>query len=92
MPIYEYKCEETGNIFEAQQSIKAEPLTHCIISNCECQGKGKVQKLISKNIGLLFSGSGFYQTDYVTKTANTEPHSTGCSCCKQAKSCPASNE
>lgn len=56
MPIYEYKCSTCGH-FEQKQSIKDHPLTHC--PTCD----GPVQRLISKNVGIIFKGSGFYITD-----------------------------
>lgn len=56
MPIYEYKCSNCGK-FELTQSIKDNPLTHCPTCNAE------VQRLIGKNIGIIFKGSGFYVND-----------------------------
>ncbi len=56
MPIYEYKCEKCGR-FEKLQKISEETLTEC--PSCE----GPVERLISKNVGIVFKGSGFYQTD-----------------------------
>ena len=58
MPTYDYECTKCGHVFEAFQSITAEPLKKCP----EC--KGKVQRLIGTGGGVLFKGSGFYQTDY----------------------------
>ncbi len=58
MPTYEYECNNCGYKFEAFQSIKADPLTKC--PKCG----GEVVRLISKNVGLIFKGSGFYITDY----------------------------
>ena len=58
MPTYDYECNKCGHTFEAFQSISADPLKKCP----EC--KGKVQRLISAGAGVLFKGSGFYQTDY----------------------------
>ncbi len=56
MPIYEYKCSNCGH-FEQKQSIKDSPLTNC--PACD----GPVQRLISKTVGIIFKGSGFYITD-----------------------------
>ncbi len=58
MPTYDYGCEECGYHFEKFQSIKARKLTRC--PRC----RGKVRRLIGTGAGILFKGSGFYQTDY----------------------------
>jgi putative FmdB family regulatory protein len=91
MPIYEYKCEETGNVYEVNQSIKAEPLVKCNLVDCACGGKGNVHRLISKNIGVVFNGTGFYETDYVRKKSKSdeETKSTNCNNCTESKVCPS---
>lgn len=59
MPTYEYQCEACDERFEVFQSITAKPLRQCP----EC-GKSKVKRLIGTGAGILFKGSGFYETDY----------------------------
>lgn len=56
MPTYEYKCEQCGT-FEYWQSMKDDPLATC--PTCE----GPVKRLISRNVNIIFKGSGFYVTD-----------------------------
>lgn len=56
MPMYDYHCSNCGR-FELKQSMKDEPLTIC--PTCG----GKVQRLISKSVGIIFKGSGFYIND-----------------------------
>lgn len=58
MPTYEYECEKCGTVFERFQKMTDPPVKRCP----EC--KGKVKRLISGGAGILFKGSGFYQTDY----------------------------
>ena len=58
MPTYEYECLDNGHRFEEFQSITADPLKECP----ECGGP--VRRLIGAGAGILFKGSGFYQTDY----------------------------
>lgn len=72
MPIYEYVCKTCGKVFEYQQRITEDALTHCPEEICECENKGQgtVSRKISKNIGLVFNGSGFYLTDYVHKNGS----------------------
>jgi putative FmdB family regulatory protein len=62
MPNYDYKCLNCNSRFEIFQSIKEEPLTLC--PNCN----GKIKRLIGAGAGLIFNGSGFYQTDYKNKS------------------------
>ena len=59
MPTYEYICDNCQYEFEQFQSIKARPIRKCP----EC-GKLSVQRLIGAGAGVIFKGSGFYQTDY----------------------------
>jgi putative FmdB family regulatory protein len=58
MPTYEYECRKCNHTFETFQSIKAEPLKRCP----EC--RGKIKRLIGTGAGIIFKGSGFYETDY----------------------------
>ena len=69
MPFYEYQCQSCGHLFEELQTMSEEPLLKC--PKC---GKDELKKLISGGSGLIFKGSGFYQTDY-KKTHST--HSKG---------------
>lgn len=59
MPTYEYACNHCGHEFEAFQSITAKPLRNCP----ECK-KPSLRRLIGTGAGIIFKGSGFYQTDY----------------------------
>ena len=59
MPTYDYICENCGNAFEQFQSITARPLRKCP----EC-AKMKLRRLIGSGSGVIFKGSGFYETDY----------------------------
>ena len=81
MPVYHYKCKTCGDEFHYQQSIKADALTKCPESVCKAEhkGEGEVIRKISKNIGLVFNGSGFYLTDYVHNREKLPNHvaSTG---------------
>lgn len=72
MPFYNYKCDTCGKTFEYKQRISENALTNCPVEVCEsdAKGKGEVHRMISKNVGLIFNGSGFYQTDYVKKSSS----------------------
>lgn len=59
MPTYDYQCDACGHEFEKFQSMTARPVKTCP----EC-GKRKVRRLIGVGAGVIFRGSGFYETDY----------------------------
>ena len=69
MPVYDYKCNTCGKTFEYKQRIVEDSLKKCPVEICEQdeKGLGDVERVISKNIGLVFNGKGFYITDYVHK-------------------------
>ena len=63
MPTYEYHCDACGHKFEEFQQITASPIRTC--PKC---GRRKVRRLIGAGAGVIFRGSGFYQTDYRSKS------------------------
>jgi len=60
MPTYEYECERCGHHFEVFQSMKDAKLTDCPQGECV----GPVRRLLGTGAGVIFKGSGFYETDY----------------------------
>lgn len=59
MPTYDYECSECGETFEKFQSMSEKPIKKC--PKC---GKMKAERLIGSGSGVIFKGSGFYETDY----------------------------
>jgi len=59
MPTYDYVCDACGHELEQFQSMAARSLRKCP----QC-GKMKLKRLIGTGAGVIFKGSGFYQTDY----------------------------
>jgi len=59
VPTYEYLCQACGHEFELFQSMSASVKRKC--PDC---GKLKLKRLIGIGSGVIFKGSGFYQTDY----------------------------
>ena len=65
MPTYEYECDKCGKVVELFQ-----PITEAVRKKlrkkdpkpCECNTT--VTRLIGTGAGVIFKGSGFYQTDY----------------------------
>lgn len=70
MPTYDYACKECGHRFEAFQSMTEPAMTTC--PHC---GQESLQRLIGAGAGLVFKGSGYYQTDY--KKSSVPPASPG---------------
>lgn len=71
MPIYEYQCQNCGYLFEELQTMSEAPLVTC--PDC---GKDTLKKLIGSGGGIIFKGSGFYQTDYKKPSAETKENKT----------------
>ena len=64
-------------------TIKAEPIKKC--PKCG----GKVTRLLGAGSGIIFKGTGFYQTDYKNKGSSgkpcDKPKSDGCKGCSMHK-------
>jgi putative FmdB family regulatory protein len=60
MPTYDYECQACGHQFEAKQSMKDPHLTDCPVEACA----GPVKRKIGVGAGFIFTGTGFYITDY----------------------------
>ena len=63
MPTYDYVCESCSHEFEAIQSMSADRLTTCP----ECEDE-TLRRKIGTGAGIIFKGSGFYETDYKRKS------------------------
>jgi putative FmdB family regulatory protein len=91
VPTYEYHCKTCGKNFEKFQSIKAEPLKHC-----ECGQSGEVDRLIGTGGGIIFKGSGFYETDYKrsakpSESSKSDKKSEGTTAAPAATPAPANS-
>ena len=62
MPTYEYECDACGHGFEEFQSMTDKKLKKC--PKCK---KLKLHRLIGAGSGIIFKGTGFYETDFKTK-------------------------
>jgi putative FmdB family regulatory protein len=60
MPNYDYECDVCGHRFEVFQRMNDAKLEDCPVDGCG----GRVRRLLGTGAGLIFKGSGFYQTDY----------------------------
>lgn len=62
MPTYEYECKSCEHRFEAEQSIKDDPLTTC--PNCHTDF---LRRLISRS-SFVLKGSGWAADNYSSKS------------------------
>ncbi|MDD4871744.1 MAG: zinc ribbon domain-containing protein [Kiritimatiellae bacterium] len=83
MPTYEYECIKCKYLFEKFQSMKDESLKKC--PKC----RGKLRRLVGTGSGIIFKGSGFYETDYKRKGKSSGEPKTGKT---DAKPAPSSTE
>ncbi len=93
MPTYQYECDACNYSFEELQSMLDEKLKKC--PKC---GKMKLHRLIGSGSGIIFKGSGFYETDYKRKSETAPCKSSessgskkGAPACDPSK-CPAAAE
>lgn len=59
MPTYDYLCKACGHALELFQSMSEAPRR-----KCPACGKLALQRQIGMGAGIVFKGSGFYETDY----------------------------
>ena len=60
MPIYEYRCTN-GHTFEVTQSMSDDPVETCEVC-------GAPVERVFHPVAVHFKGSGFYSTDYKSKS------------------------
>jgi len=64
MPTYTYECQACGKSFDELQAMTEPKLSKC--PKCH---KNKLVCLIGSGSGMIFKGTGFYETDYKKKPA-----------------------
>jgi putative FmdB family regulatory protein len=69
MPTYDYRCRKCGHSFELFHGIKDDAPKRC--PKC----RGRAQRVPAGGAGVLFKGSGFYITDYRSKSYKEKAHS-----------------
>jgi putative FmdB family regulatory protein len=62
LPLYEYKCDKCGHVFEKIENVSASATKKCP----KCGGKAERQITAP---AIQFKGSGWYVTDYAGKSA-----------------------
>jgi putative FmdB family regulatory protein len=84
MPTYEYecgKCKKHFDIFHGMTDTKTQKCPKC---------GGKAHRLISSGSGIIFKGTGFYETDYKRKSGKNSGHKSSCS--SGCKNCPSKSD
>jgi len=64
MPTYDYECQSCGHVFEKFHSMTSRARVKCP----QCGGRAK--KMLGTGAGIIFKGSGFYETDYRRKSVS----------------------
>ena len=62
MPTYDYQCTGCGHTFELFQQM-----TEKVKNKCPQCGRNTLKRLIGAGMGIIFKGTGFYETDYKRK-------------------------
>jgi putative FmdB family regulatory protein len=68
MPVYAYRCQSCGVVFERHQRFDEKPLTRCP----ECR-KGTVRRILQPP-AIVFKGSGWYATDHRSPSGQSSFH------------------
>lgn len=69
MPIYSYKCNNCGKIFEKFEKSSNQNKVFC--TDCASEALR-----IFSPVGIVFKGKGFYSTDYGSKNAKIASEAT----------------
>ncbi len=75
MPTYDYKCDKCGNQFEKFEKMSDHPKAKC--PKCS----GTAHRLIGGGSGVIFKGTGFYETDYKKKSKSCPGSGGSCKGC-----------
>ena len=74
MPTYDYECSKCEHRFEQFQGLNDKRLR-----KCPACGKQGLVRLFGSGIGVVFKGSGFYETDYKRAGGSSGKESTSTS-------------
>ncbi|GAB4274491.1 MAG: hypothetical protein Kow0056_02860 [Coriobacteriia bacterium] len=85
MPVYDYRCEPCRTTFEVTRPVSDR-------SEVLCPECGSAAKRVFSPVGVIFKGSGFYNTDYKRSSDASPSSATGASSDKsEPASCPAAD-
>lgn len=84
MPTYTYECKKCSHAQDVFHAMSATPVVKCD----ECGGATK--RLMGTGAGLIFKGTGFYETDYKKNGSGSKNGSSTTTESKESKSSAAS--
>ncbi len=61
MPTYSYECGSCAHVFDVFHGMSVDPKIKCEKCSRKCH------RLFGTGAGIIFKGSGFYETDYKDK-------------------------
>lgn len=61
VPTYSYECVKCNHLFDVFHTMSAKPRVKC--KHC----RSRCRKLLGSGSGIIFKGSGFYETDFKDK-------------------------
>jgi putative FmdB family regulatory protein len=64
MPTYTYQCKKCNHSFDMFHAMSAQPRVKCTRCGAGCR------RMIGTGAGIIFKGSGFYQTDYKNQSTD----------------------
>lgn len=81
MPTYSYQCQKCETIRDVFHSMSATPRL-----TCEHCGSRRMKRLLGTGAGIIFKGSGFYETDYKNGSKKKSGESGGSESKSEGKS------
>ncbi len=84
MPTYTYECKKCSHAQDVFHAMSATPVVKCD----KCGGATK--RLMGTGAGLIFKGTGFYETDYKKNGSGAKNGSSTTTESKESKSSTAS--
>ncbi|MCX5757109.1 MAG: zinc ribbon domain-containing protein [Candidatus Hydrogenedentes bacterium] len=86
MPTYSYQCKKCKHMQDLFHSMSVNPRVKCT----ECGGS--CIRLVGKGSGIIFKGSGFYQTDYKNNGGKSAPKTESSNESRSESKTESSNE
>lgn len=84
MPTYVYQCNACEKKFEVVQRM-SDP----VLTTCACGESGRVERMLTPGAGVIFKGSGFYETDYKRSSGDSGSKSESSKPAAKSESAPS---